>query len=81
MTITASDATKIAADYYESIAQERVRLSVEEIEHDNAEGVWLITLGIAEALGSFGGSRAKEYKTFKINIDTGDVLSMKIRKV
>ena len=81
MAINARDAAKVAANYYEDISDERVKLSIEEVELDDA-GFWLITLGMSDpyGIGSMG-NKVREYKIFKINADDGEVKSMKIRKV
>ncbi|WP_404396266.1 hypothetical protein [Pseudoalteromonas phenolica] len=81
MDITAAQATKAAADYYKSLSEEMVQLSVEEIEKDNTENVWLITLGIAEMTYAINKPKNKEYKIFKVEVETGEVISMKIRTI
>jgi hypothetical protein len=79
--IDARDAAKAAADYYENISADRARLSIEEIEIDEDNGFWLITLGIADAFGIGMNNRSKEYKIFKIDAESGEVKSMKILQV
>lgn len=81
MALSAAEATQIAARYYSQITNDMVNLSVEEIEKDEASNAWLITLGIAEQSFSINSSRNKDYKIFKIDIDSREVISMKIRKV
>jgi len=81
MSISAPEAAEVAANYYKSVTQIPGNLSVEEIEKDNAETVWLITLGISEPNFSINMTKNKEYKLFKIDINSSEVLSMKIRKV
>lgn len=65
-------------------------LRLEEVERSDDEQYWLVTLGfsvpvssdgsaVAQALGGTRYERA--YKLFKVNAQTGEVRSMKIRKV
>lgn len=67
-------------------------LRLEEVESSNSGGkdVWLITLSVVPDDGSMvtllrasshllGADAAREYKTFTVAKDTGEVLSMKIR--
>lgn len=81
MAINAKEAAKIAAAYYEEILSERAKLSIEEIELDET-GHWLITLGLTDpyGLGQLG-SKPYSYKVFKINSESGEVVSMKIREI
>ncbi len=51
--------------------------SLEEVELSTDEVHWYVTLGYLKNI--FSGAR--EYKKFKIDANTGDVLSMKIREV
>ena len=83
MNIDAKQAVEIAANYYKAIAAESQKLSVEEIEMDDAGSHWLITLGIGEPFSAiqFTTGQAKSFKIFKIDANTGEVKSMKIRKV
>ncbi len=76
-----------------SLGPERTEgIRLEEVESSHVDGmpVWLITLsslltgdgmfasvrGLTNALGA---DPAREYKTFTVTKDTGEVLSMKIR--
>lgn len=81
MSISAAEATQAAANYYKDITQKIINLTVEEIEKDESENVWLITLGISETTFVINASANKDYKIFKIDLDTAEVISMKIRKV
>ncbi len=62
---------------------------VEEVELSEDGRYWLITLGYnlpneppdVWGLLDAGGKQHREYKTFKIDRETGEVRSMKIRKV
>jgi hypothetical protein len=77
MNIDAKQAARIATKYYEEILQEPAELSIEEIEL-NEEGFWLITLGRSDY--GFGIKKAN-YKIFKIDANTSEVKSMKIRTI
>ncbi|NNJ84289.1 MAG: hypothetical protein HKP13_05035 [Gammaproteobacteria bacterium] len=89
MSIDARTAAKTAATYYEAISGEPAKLTIEEIELDEDNRFWFITLGISDGYGGAGiigsigsmGSRIRDYKIFKIDSNTGEVKSMKIRKV
>ena len=54
---------------------------VEEVEQ--LDGHWLITLGYDAPgiVSAFGGKENRDYKTFKVDRETGEVVSMKIREV
>lgn len=66
-------------------------LQLEEVELDEAAGLWLITLGFnvpnANPMRGLGAAIAGErqyirkYKIFNIDVYTGDLKSMKIREV
>ena len=84
--IDAKDAAQIAARYYKEITgQHNAALSIEEVELDDNEENWFITLGIlfkseSDRVLWFNKSKFDEYKIFKISVD-GKVKSMKIRTV
>ena len=81
MAIDARMAAKSAAQYYEDISGERTKLSIEEIEMNDDGHFWLITLGISDPYSIGMNSKPREYKIFQIDANTGEVKSMKIRKV
>jgi uncharacterized protein (DUF305 family) len=61
-------------------------IQVEEVDTSDDERYWLITLGynVPESQNPLAlamGSKRREYKTFKVDRETGEVKSMKIRKV
>jgi hypothetical protein len=84
-----------AAEFAKSVLEpgRLTGLKLEEVEAGEVSGVdvWLITLSMArphdylttvsEALGLPENARNREYKTFAIRKDTGEVLSMKIREI
>lgn len=85
------EATAIAAesfdDFYSNDPFEDIRL--EEVERVEEDGhvFWLITLGYIDkstattrgAVNSLVPNAARDYKRFKIDAETGDVISMRIR--
>lgn len=80
--IDAKDAAQIAAKYYREISNSEGNLSIEEVELDETENCWFITLGIVEPNPlsyRIGRVTPDQYKIFKISRESGNVLSMKIR--
>ena len=57
--------------------------TLEEVERTEDDRYWLVTLGFARHLNDLsvlGGMRCDpDYKVFKVDAETGEVLSMKIR--
>jgi len=86
--ISVKEAAKNAYEYMkeipgyennENIAVEEVELSEEE---STAKKYWLITIGYPVGFNILQPtSRSKEYKIFKVDADTGEVISMKIRNI
>jgi hypothetical protein len=85
-------ATELFRTVYRELieAEEIVGLMVEEVELADAEKFWFITLGfsrqgevnpstIGEALGQINPKLIRRFKTFKVNAETGQVVSMKDR--
>jgi hypothetical protein len=89
LMIDVKEATQIALSYFEDLYGEDAFSNVllEEVERDEEEGTsyWLITIGFTEhsseggPLGPLASSR--RYKRFKIDAETGEVVSMEIRSV
>ena len=80
--LSATEAAHKAASYFEEVSGKRVELTIEEIEIDDAGDWWFITLGIGDQYGIGGlGSKPRNYKIFKVDANTGDIKSMKIRQV
>jgi hypothetical protein len=79
------EAAKKASEYFAELYSDNnpAKLRLEEVEQTEDGQYWLITLsyprsGIGEL---FGNDVPREYKLFKIRTDTGEVKSMKIRKI
>lgn len=80
--ITAKQACEIAINYFCELLGGKIDLQAEETEMDTDEKNWLITLSYAEHDVKVSLIYAtKLYKRFKINAITGQVISMKIRKI
>ncbi len=79
------EAAKRASEYFAALYSNDnpAKLRLEEVELIEDGQFWLITLSYPRAgLGElFGTDGPREYKVFKIQADTGEVKSMKIRKV
>ena len=89
--IDVKQAAKIAAEYFADLYtdQKYSDILLEEVEYDEAGGAWLITLGYSQPfledvkkplsrLASFS-EKERKYKIFRIEAETSNVLSMKIR--
>lgn len=91
--IDVKKATEIALSYFEDLYGEEPFSNVllEEVEREEEDGTpyWLITIGFTEQkerkpsspLSSLTPGRRRRYKRFKIDAETGEVVSMKIRSV
>jgi hypothetical protein len=80
--ITFKDAARKALEYFSDIYGTQFgNVLVEEVEQ--SDGYWHITLGydLPSVITQFGGKAPRGFKAFKIDADTGGVLSMKIREV
>jgi len=85
--INAKTAAEAAAKYLqETVGLRGTQVYVEEIEHIDGDEEWAVTLGFyQEAAPSnfgvvmYGEKKEKEYKIFRVDSETGEVLSMKIR--
>ena len=71
----AQKARQFLIELMKSQEQDINRLSLEEIEYDENEGIWLITLSYAEDLLS----PARKYKVIRIKDNTSEIISVKIR--
>ena len=80
----AKDAVMAASKYYIEVTGLPFKgVSVEEVELTEDRRFWLVTLGLPQAslAGMLVSRDALDYKIFKVNSKTGQVLSMKIRNV
>lgn len=84
--IDVKQASKLAIEYFTTLFENKYsNLSLEEVEVSEDGKYWYITLGydidrpfsVMLPLTKTG----REYKRLKINIETGKVLSMQIRKI
>ncbi|GIW25354.1 hypothetical protein [Meiothermus sp.] len=82
------EAVRIATEYIQTLFSERQipELRLEEVELTPDNQFWEVTLSFVvrepTAYLSLGdAARTREYKIFRINAETGQVQSMKIRKV
>jgi len=80
------EAAQRASDYFASLFPKDLAANarLEEVELTDDGQYWLITLGfpVSDTLGFFGVTRTpRDYKQFKIDAETGKVVSMKIRNV
>lgn len=79
------EAAKKASEYFAELYSDNssAKLRLEEVEQTDDGQYWLITLSYPRpGLGElFGNDGPREYKVFKIRIDTGEVKSMKVRKI
>ncbi|MBO1437913.1 hypothetical protein [Meiothermus sp. CFH 77666] len=82
------EAVKIATEYIQTLFTDKQipELRLEEVELSPDNQFWEVTLSFVvrepTAYLSLGdAARTREYKIFRINAETGQVQSMKIRKV
>jgi predicted small secreted protein len=79
-------AVGIAADYFSELFPQVAKANVmlEEIEESSDGRYWLVTLGYDVQGGTiqmFKNGPFRSYKTFRIDANTGKVISVKIRPV
>ncbi|HWM92781.1 MAG TPA: hypothetical protein VN493_18600 [Thermoanaerobaculia bacterium] len=72
------DAVKIAYDYVKDFYQDHT-LSLEEVELSEDGRFWYVTLGVTNPLEQWSSGR-KDYKVVTVDIQTGQVKSMKLRE-
>jgi len=78
--VNAREAVSKAKDYLkEMLGIYPNDAKLEEIELSD-DGIWIITLSYKEGV-AFSGIDVIKYKIIEIEADTGEVISMKIRKV
>ena len=79
--ISVKEAVRKAADYFEDLYHGQFKnVLLEEVEL--SDGYWLVTLGydVVPVFSQLSGIR-RRFKVFKVNGETGEVISMKIREV
>ncbi len=75
-------ATNAAVEYLKQFFATANNVQLEEIEISEDERFWSVTLSYDDAdRYSVNFNRDKKYKIFKIDANTGSVLSMKIREL
>jgi hypothetical protein len=82
-----AQAANAAARYFKTLYPNVQKFSLEEVDRTEDEKFWLITLSFEVKNG--GGKNlvspfappATKYKVFKVDVETGRVMSMKIRTV
>jgi hypothetical protein len=80
--ISPQEAANAAIKYLSELLRLERRPTVEEVEFSKSTNEWLITLGYMPTDNQFAFSLGqKDYKLFQVKADTGEVVSMKIRKV
>jgi hypothetical protein len=80
--IVVKEAVRKAAEYFEDLYHGQFKnVLLEEVELN--DGYWLVTLGydvVPDVFSQLSGIR-RRFKVFKIDGETGEVMSMKIREV
>jgi len=77
--VEVQEATKIAVNYLSEIVGPVADIKIEEVEIDANKNHWFVTLGYSDKTGY--ALWTPKYKRFTIDAFTGEVLSMKIRKI
>jgi hypothetical protein len=83
--INVKDATEKAKEYLLAFFPDAEQVQLEEVELSADKGQWLITLSYEGVSGSVASSmlvgKSLRYKIFKLDAESGEVLSMKIRDI
>ena len=77
--INVKAATRIAAQYLNKVVGSVRDVRIEEVEMNEEKTLWFITLGYLDAADYF--LAETKYKIFTIDANSGEPLSMKIRKI
>jgi hypothetical protein len=82
------EAAQKASEYFAGLYQDQAltkNVQLEEVEQENHGKYWLITLSYPDPsepeLAGVNLNFRRKYKVFKVDAKTGEVKSMKIRKV
>ncbi len=79
LPVKVEEAVRIAARYLKKIVGAVEDVLVEEVEKDETNSRWVITLGYSDKGSGFLPER--KYKKFTINGTTREVIAMQIRKI
>jgi hypothetical protein len=81
--INVQDATKKAKDHLQEFFPEADEVQLEEVELTPDKAYWLVTLSYAGVSNSVASSllvgKSLRYKIFKLDAESGEVISMKVR--
>ncbi len=84
--IDVKEAARVAAEYFADLysSADPDSLRLEEVELAEDEQYWMITLSFRESVEErqwLSNDTSRQYKVFKIDAETGKVISMKIRQL
>lgn len=86
-TVDVKTAVRIATSYFDQLIQRHYsELAVEEVEKTDDDRFWLVTVGYnvvssdRGTFASFQGAPNREYKIVKVDAQSGEPISMKVRK-
>lgn len=86
-TIDVKSAARIAISYFDQLIQRRyTELAVEEVEKTDDDRYWLVTVGYSivstdrSPLAALQSQGVREYKVVRVDSQTGEPVSMKVRK-
>lgn len=73
-------AVNVAVHYLKAVTREAREIRVEETEFDETRKHWVLTLSFTAGTDIWL-SEERQFKEFRIKVEDGTVLSMKIRKI
>ncbi len=83
--INVKEATAKAKEYLNTFFPEAERVQLEEVELTDDKAYWFITLSYEGVSNSVASSllvgKSVRYKLFKLDAESGEVISMKIRDI
>jgi hypothetical protein len=83
--IDVKQATDTAKEYLSSFFPDAEKVQLEEVELTNDKAHWFITLSYEGVSNSVASSllvgKSVRYKIFKLDAESGEVISMKIRDI
>jgi hypothetical protein len=81
--IGVKEAVSAATGFAREVYGGDLGFTLEEVEPSPDERYWLITLGFVDNANPFaviaGGRVNRDYKVFKVDAESGEVISMKLR--